>query len=93
MPQSTPEFWKLDLTKLTRAGWLLMLASIATVLGVSVTFLALFAALGWLGNQGNSRPSRLVGGIAVLLGIGAGVGVFSLGQSALARLGLKIMRP
>ena len=35
MAEPPPEFWKLDLTKLTFAGWVLILIASATVLGVS----------------------------------------------------------
>jgi hypothetical protein len=89
MADASPEFWKLDLTKLTLAGWLLMLASIATVLGVSAALLGL---LSWLLGAGNQRPSRLVAGLAVVAAIAVGAGVFALGQNGLSRLGLRVLR-
>jgi len=91
-PEPTPEFWKLDLTRLTLAGWLLVLIASATVLGVAAAVLALVSNLFLAGNQGNNRPSRFVGGVAVVLGIAAGAGVFALGQVGLRGLGLSVLR-
>lgn len=92
-PEPTPEFWKLDLTRLTLAGWVLMLLAIATVLGVAVAILALLTMLGLAGNPANNRPSRFIGGIAVVIGIAAGAVVFVLGQLGMSRLGLRLLRP
>jgi len=90
-PEPTPEFWKLDLTRLTLAGWLLVLIASATVLGVAAAVLALVSNLFLTGSQG-SRPSRFVGGVAVAIGIAAGAGVFALGQVGLRGLGLGVLR-
>jgi hypothetical protein len=41
MAEKDGDFWNLDLTKLTWSGWLLILVSIAVVLGVLVAMIAL----------------------------------------------------
>ena len=92
MSDITPEFWKLDLSRLTVAGWGLMLASCVTVLGASVLMLALLSALGWWGNEANNRPSRVFAGMVVGVGVMAGAAVFVLGQYVLSRIGLSVLR-
>jgi hypothetical protein len=90
-PQPTPEFWKLDLSRLTLAGWVLMLMAIATVLGVAALVLALVTKSGLAGNPPNNRSSRFVGGVAAVIGIAAGASVFALGQAGPSRLGWKVL--
>jgi hypothetical protein len=92
-PQPTPEFWKLDLAKLTFAGWILILSACATVLGVAALLLGLLSILGGGANQADNHPSRLAATVAVFIGVAAGAGVFALGRLGLERLGLKVMRP
>jgi hypothetical protein len=89
MAERSPDFWNLDLTKLTWAGWLLMLLTLATLIGVAVALMALYEALGW-----SEQRSRGWIKVAVILpAVAAASGTFVLGRWCLSRAGLSIFRP
>src|SRR5579872_3037134 len=87
-----PDFWNLDLTKLTWAGWLLLL-TLGTVIGTAVALMFVAESLGFHRDPGEtSRPGLLKWAICVPA-LGAGCGAFALGRWCLGRAGLSILRP
>lgn len=94
MTEKPPEFWNLDLTRLTWRGWLLILLAIGTVMAVSIPLLGLLTTLvGGRGAPGRDAVPRWMGIVAVVVGVGAGSAVFELGRRLLLRAGFPITRP
>jgi len=93
MAGETKPFWQLDLSKITWVGWLLMLISIASIIGATILIMLVLEALGLRHNPGNvgHRPWYEKG--AVVVGVGVGFSVFEAGRRILARLGYRVTRP
>jgi hypothetical protein len=92
MTEKSPDFWNLDLTRLTWSGWLLILVAIATVLAVAVALIGLLEVLGLRHDPVNNRNNRWMGLFALAPALAAGSGVFVLGRWIFNRLGLPILR-
>jgi hypothetical protein len=92
MPEKPHDFWNLDLTKLTWSGWLLMLLTVATVLGVAVVVMLTLEALGFQRHATDWRSGRWMAVLGVGVGIAAGAGVFAGGRWLCNRLGCPILR-
>jgi hypothetical protein len=88
MSSQFPDFMHLDLSKLTLAGWLLMLLTLATVVGVFVLVGLVLHLLGFEVGSGN----RVLAVIVVVCGLAAGAGVFQGGRMLLDRIGVPILR-
>jgi hypothetical protein len=93
MPQHSPDFWNLDLTKLTWSGWLVILASCATVIGVGIAGIWVLEVLGLRHDPINNRNNRGLALLAFAPALAAGCAVFLLGRLFFARLGWPILRP
>jgi hypothetical protein len=92
MPEQQPhEFWKIDLSKLTWSGWLLIIVTIGTLLGVLIGMMALFEALGVHHDPVNNRNNRWMAVLAFIPAIGAACGVFVVGRKMFDRLGCPIL--
>ena len=92
MAEKGPDFWNLDLTKLTFVGWLLILLSIGTLIGTLIAMAALLTALGFKRNVEDNRGNRMMAILAFIPSLGAASGVFLLGRMLLERMGLRITR-
>jgi hypothetical protein len=90
MPAPMPDFMHLDLTRLTWAGWLLLLLTLGVVVGACVGMMLALGALGVMTEVGKSRgvvAAVLVASFAV------GGGFFAGGRLLLQGAGLPILRP
>ena len=85
----SPDFWNLDLRKLTWCGWLLMLLTVVTFFGAAVALAGLYRALGWDGDHGRGWVRAAI----FLPALGAACAVFALGRWGLGRAGLTVLRP
>jgi hypothetical protein len=92
MRPKSPDFWNLDLTRLTWSGWLLIVAAITAVIAVTVGAIMLLEGLGLRHGPVNNRNNRWLGIVVLAPGIAAGAGVFALGRSLFNRLGWPILR-
>ena len=93
MTEETKPFWRLDLTKLTPAGWLLIVVSIASVFGATILLLLFLEAIGLRHDRQNIGAKPWYEKAAFLAALGVGFGVFELGRRVLARFGFLITRP
>jgi hypothetical protein len=87
------DFWNIDLGRLTWSGWLLMLLTIGTVLGVAILVVFLLELLGFERDPSNPRGDRWMMVLGMGGGVGAASGVFLLGRRLFDRLGCPILRP
>jgi hypothetical protein len=93
MSEETKPFWRLDLTKLTPAGRLLIAASIASVLGATILLLLLLEAIGLRHDPYNLGAKPWYEKVALLAALGVGFGVFELGRRVLAPFGFPVTHP
>ena len=86
-----PDFMRMDLTKLTCSGCLLILFSLLLALGAAIggglLLLTLFP--GWFPD---GRPERWMMGLLLVAGFAVGAGCYQLGRFAMKRLGLRMYR-
>jgi hypothetical protein len=85
-------FLHIDLTKLTLVGWLIMLLTIAMVLGVTVGLAFLLQAAGLALETPEGQRRRWVMGLCLLAGVGAGAGFFQASRRLCRSLGLPFLR-
>ena len=85
-------FMNMDLTKLTLVGWLMMLLTIAVVVGVAFAVGAIFRLVGLDFHTPEGAQRRWVAALCILPGIAAGGGFFEGGRRLLNRLGFPLMR-
>jgi hypothetical protein len=90
MPAPMPEFMHLDLTRLTWAGWLLLLLTLGVVIGACVGIMLTLGALGVVTEMGKSRG---VVAAVLVVSFAAGGGFFAGGRLLLQGAGLPILRP
>jgi hypothetical protein len=88
MPDKPHEVWKLDLGKLSLSGCLLMLLTIATMIGVAIGMFFILESLG----LGQKAGTRWVVGLALIAAIAAGSGVFLLGRQFFKWARIPILR-
>jgi hypothetical protein len=92
MADESKGFMHIDLFKLTLLGWLVMLATIALVIGVSIGLAFLMQAVGISLDTPEGGRRRWVMGVCVLAGVGVGAGFFE-GSRRLSRLlGVPLLR-
>jgi hypothetical protein len=90
MPAPMPDFMHLDLTRLTWAGWLLLLLTLGVVAGACVGIMLALWALGVVTEPGKHRG---VAAVVLIVSLGAGGGFFAGGRRLLQGAGLPILRP
>ena len=93
MADETKPFWHLDLSKITAFGWLLLLITIASIIGATLLLLLLLEVLGLRHNPANLGQKSWYEKAAVVIAVGVGCGVFEAGRRILARLGFRVTRP
>ncbi len=92
MSEKPPDFWNLDLGKLTWAGWLLMLLTLGTLIGTAVGLIGVTESLGLRLEPGETRRPGWVKWAVFVPALGAACGAFALGRWSLGRAGLSILR-
>jgi hypothetical protein len=92
MSENQEDFMNLDLTKLTLVGWLMMLLTIATVLGLMIGLALLLELVGISLDDPEGGKRRWLMGVCLLAGVAAGVGFFEGGRRLLNHLGLPLLR-
>jgi hypothetical protein len=92
MAEQPHDFWNLDLSKLTWSGWLLMLLTIGTVIGILVAVIGVLDALGFRRDPVANRGDRWMGLVAFVPALAVGCGVFVGGRHLFERLGCPIQR-
>ena len=84
----SPDYWNLDLRRLTWCGWLLMLLAVVTLFGAALALAGLYRALGWDGDHSRGWVKLVI----FLPALGASCAVFALGRWGLGRAGLSVLR-
>jgi hypothetical protein len=90
MADKFPGFMRLDLTKLTLSGWLLMLLTLGVVLAAFVVPMLVVNTLGIAVDGRNNRWAMVV---LLIVAFTLGGGFFEGGKRVLNHLGLRILRP